>query len=186
MGKFALWEMNLSHTPSARWNLSLIDFCPDWVILDEGCGGGRNIKRMLRKCPDGEVYGIDYSEVSVEASRKENAQWVDRRCFIRQADSAQLPFEDVKFNLVTAFETVYFWPDLQKSFTESFRVLKPGGHFVFSYGIDSGIMRYWTKRVEGMRLVPLDTIKEILSFVGFKNIKVAMQYGFALNIQAER
>ena len=43
----------------------------------------------------------------------------------------ELPYETGKFDLVTAFETVYFWPDLKQSFSEVFRVLKPGGMFMF-------------------------------------------------------
>ena len=31
------------------------------------------------------------------------------------------------FDAVTAFETVYFWPDLTQCFREVYRVLKPGG-----------------------------------------------------------
>ena len=33
------------------------------------------------------------------------------------------------FDAVTAFETVYFWPDLPRCFREVFRVLRPGGTF---------------------------------------------------------
>ena len=52
----------------ARWNLSFIDFQPDWTILDVGCGGGKNIARMLKLSPQGQVYGIDYSEESAAMS----------------------------------------------------------------------------------------------------------------------
>ena len=38
----------------------------DAKVLDCGCGGGANIKRLLKKCPEGIVKGIDYSPVSVE------------------------------------------------------------------------------------------------------------------------
>ena len=31
--------------------------------------------------------------------------------------------------MVTAFETVYFWPELAQNFREVYRVLKPGGVF---------------------------------------------------------
>ena len=65
MGRMALWEMNLTHTPMALWNLSLIDFQPDWTILDVGCGGGKNIARMLKRCPQGQVYGIEIGRAHV-------------------------------------------------------------------------------------------------------------------------
>ena len=133
LGRFALRMMNLTHTPMARWNLSFIDFQPDWTILDVGCGGGKNIARMMKRCPQGQVYGIDYSAESVAMSRKKNSSLLGSRCFIEQGNVMELPYETGKFDLVTAFETVYFWPDLKQSFSEVFRVLKPGGMFMFSF-----------------------------------------------------
>jgi len=47
MGRLALRIMNLTHTPMALWNLSLIDFQPDWTVLDVGCGGSKNIARLV-------------------------------------------------------------------------------------------------------------------------------------------
>ncbi|MBQ9203140.1 MAG: hypothetical protein IJ155_02740 [Prevotella sp.] len=57
MGRLALRMMNLTHTPMALWNLSLIDFQPDWTILDVGCGGGKNIARIeaMRILPTDEI-----------------------------------------------------------------------------------------------------------------------------------
>jgi len=43
-------------------------------------------------------------------------------------------FADNWFDAVTAFETVYFWPDLLRCFREVWRVLKPGGAFFFFNG----------------------------------------------------
>jgi ubiquinone/menaquinone biosynthesis C-methylase UbiE len=40
---------------------------------------------------------------------------------------SQIPWEDGAFDLVTAFETVYFWPDFEGGLKEVRRVLKPGG-----------------------------------------------------------
>ena len=45
---------------------------------------------------------------------------------------AELPFPEASFDVVTAFETVYFWPGLERSFQEIFRVMKPGGVFLVS------------------------------------------------------
>lgn len=65
-GKLMVVMMNLSHSPVARWGLRFLELAPDDKVLDCGCGGGANIRRLLKKCPQGVVKGIDYSEVSVE------------------------------------------------------------------------------------------------------------------------
>ena len=187
MGRMALWGMNLTHTPMALWNLSLIDFQPDWTILDAGCGGGRNIARMLKRCPEGTVYGIDYSEESVAMSRKKNKSLLGSRCFIEQGNVMQLPYEDAKFDLVTAYETVYFWPDLKKAFSEVFRVLKPGGMFTFSYGDDSNAtMRYWANEIDAMRILPADEISQLLTDAGFTDLQIARKGDYTINFRIRK
>ena len=71
-GKIMVAMMNLGHSPVARWGLRSLELALDAKVLDCGCGGGANIKRLLKKCPDGIVKGIDYSPVSVEKSKKVN------------------------------------------------------------------------------------------------------------------
>lgn len=184
----ALWlkVMNVSHTPYAKWHLSLVQWNEDWTVLDEGCGGGKNIARLLKLCPKGQVYGIDYSEVSVNASRKLNADQLGKRCFIEQGNAMSLDFEDEKFNAVTAFETVYFWPDLQQCFAETSRVLKTGGLFMFSYGNhEDKMFQHWAKNIEAMKLLPIEQVTAVLEKVGFKDIKVTPKDS-TYNIQATK
>ena len=71
-GKIMVAMMNLGHSPVARWGLRFLELVPDAKVLDCGCGGGSNIKRLLKKCPEGIVKGIDYSPVSVEKTKKVN------------------------------------------------------------------------------------------------------------------
>lgn len=68
-GKLMVAMMNLGHSPVARWGLRFLRLAPNAMVLDCGCGGGANIKRLLKKCPHGVVKGIDYSPVSVEKAR---------------------------------------------------------------------------------------------------------------------
>ena len=71
-GKIMVAMMNLGHSAVARWGLQFLNAAPDAKVLDCGCGGGANIRRLLKKCPQGIVKGIDYSPVSVEKSKKVN------------------------------------------------------------------------------------------------------------------
>ena len=129
-GKIMVAMMNIGHSAMAAWGLHFLQLAPDAIVLDCGCGGGANIKTLLKRCPKGKVQGIDYSAVSVEKTRKVNAGAIAAgRCAVQQASVAELPFEAEQFDVVTAFETVYFWPELAQNFREVYRVLKLGGTF---------------------------------------------------------
>lgn len=130
-GRLMLSLMNAGHNPNALWGLSYADIAPDAAVLDIGCGGGRNIRNLLSRAPKGHVTGVDYSPESVEKSKRVNKAAIRERCAqVRQADVSTLPFADGSFDLATAFETVYFWPDPRRNFAEVRRVLKPGGLFL--------------------------------------------------------
>jgi ubiquinone/menaquinone biosynthesis C-methylase UbiE len=49
------------------------------------------------------------------------------RVQFHHASVSELPFADNQFDLVTAVETQYYWPDLPNDMREILRVLKPGG-----------------------------------------------------------
>ncbi|WP_273476930.1 class I SAM-dependent methyltransferase [Methanobrevibacter woesei] len=155
--------MNKEHTPVSLWGLKHLNINPDDVILDVGCGGGININRMAKDAK--KVYGIDYSIESVKLSREVNEKLIDNgQVEIHEGNVKDLPFEDNTFDIVTAFETVYFWPDIEKCFGEVKRVLKPGGTFLIgmeSNGSDNFIMKFWKHFID----MELYTDKEITSFL---------------------
>ena len=62
-GKIMVAMMNLGHSPVARWGLRFLELTLDAKVLDCGCGGGANIKRLLKKCPEGIVKGISECRV---------------------------------------------------------------------------------------------------------------------------
>jgi ubiquinone/menaquinone biosynthesis C-methylase UbiE len=56
----------------------------------------------------------------------------DSRIVWRQADAMALPFEDAAFDLVCCQFGAMFFPDRPAAYREARRVLRPGGHFLFS------------------------------------------------------
>ena len=84
LGDRLLDRMNKSHEGLAQWGVSHLDIAYDDVIIDIGCGGGVNVERFLKLTKE-KVYGLDYSEVSVEKSTLRNQEAIDEgRCEIIQ------------------------------------------------------------------------------------------------------
>lgn len=130
IGRRVLQAMNLTHAALTDWGLQQLHFEKNATILDVGCGGGRTVQRLAALAPEGVIHGIDYSAASVASSRATNAREIETgRVQIQLASVAALPFPDRTFDVVTAVETHYYWPDLQNDLREVFRVLKPGGTF---------------------------------------------------------
>ena len=130
-GRFNLWMMNRRHSSLTDWGLSHVTIGRDDTILDIGCGGGRTIQKLAALAPRGTIFGVDFSETSVAMSQSFNRPLVERgRVVVQQASVSRLPFDDRTFDLVTAIETHFYWPDLPNDVREVLRVLKPGGTLV--------------------------------------------------------
>ncbi len=163
------------HAKLAEWGLSEVSITENANILDVGCGGGANIARLLHRAPKGRVVGIDYSPVSVKKSRDVNTKAIAAgRCRVVEGSADALPFEDGSFDLVTAFETVYFWPQIEKCFAGVRRTMRDGGRFVIINEDDglSGNNEKWEKMIGGMHTYTPDELRTHLSAAGFHNITV--------------
>jgi SAM-dependent methyltransferase len=128
LGRRLIRAMNLSHAALTDWGLGQLAVRNTAAILDIGCGGGRTVHRLAALAPGGKVIGLDYSATSVAVSRDFNAKEIEaRQVRIELGSVAALPFADSTFDIVTAVETHYYWPDLPANVREIRRVLKPGG-----------------------------------------------------------
>ena len=176
LGNIQLKSMNKEHTPVSLWGLKHLNIKSDDVILDVGCGGGINIKRMAQDAK--KVYGIDYSIESVNLSKEVNEKLIDEgKVEIMKGNVKDLPFEDNTFDIVTAFETVYFWPDIEKCFGEVKRVLKPGGIFLIGMetnGSDNWVMTFWKHFID-MEMYNDGEIKNFLKKNSYNEIKVYLR-----------
>ena len=132
MGRLLLRSMNIGHGRLHQWGLKAAGIQLTDRVLDVGCGGGKAISRILEETRR-EVAGVDHSPEAVKTARSVNRAAISSgRLRIMESSVESLPFRDGFFDVVTAFETTYFWPELQAGLTEIHRVLNRGGRLVIA------------------------------------------------------
>ena len=173
-GRLMLAGMNYGHQKMALWCIDThIKLSGSEDVLDIGCGGGQNIANFLKRT-NGRVYGIDYSPASVTKSLKKNKKAVlEKRIEIVQANASAIPLKDETFDVVTAFETIYFWENIVDDFKEVKRVLKPNGKFVVCN--ESSRMEgneRWINILDNMHIYTAKEISDAMLKAGFTDISI--------------
>jgi malonyl-CoA O-methyltransferase len=104
-------------------------------ILDLGCGTGQLTRRLARHFRRARVIGLDLSPAMVRLARSRQRLW-SRTQFLC-GDMERLPFDQASMDLVVS-NLALQWCDAPTVFAEVARVLRPGGHFLFStFGPDT-------------------------------------------------
>lgn len=180
LGKMMLNGMNSGHAKMADWGLSHLKTIAPERVVDLGCGGGRNIGALLEKYPSAKGTAVDYSELSVEKAKEFNKDMIQNgRLEVVQGDVSSLNLPDASYDLATAFETIYFWPGLEKCFGEVARILKNDGRFLIvneSNGTDATSLRF-EKIIDGMKCYTAEEISDALKAAGFSDVKTDSYQG---------
>lgn len=166
-------NMNKNHEDISKFAFECININKNDKILDIGCGGGINIEKFL-KLTNNNVDGLDYSEISIKASTKQNQKAIkNKRCKLIHANVTNMPIKNQTYDKVSAFETIYFWPNIENTFKEVLRIIKPKGQFIIAQGTDGNHPddKKWLKLVEGMNLYTANDLKKHLINAGFKKVK---------------
>jgi len=173
LGKMMVNGMNSGHAKLADWGMSHLPRLEPSKILELGCGGGRNAGELAKRYPSANVTAIDYSEVSVAKSKEYNKELIaSGKMTVKQGDVSDLRLPVDTYDIATAFETIYFWPGLEKCFAEVYKVLKTGGVFMIvneSDGTDDTSLKY-EKIIDGMKCYTIEQIGSALKAAGFSEV----------------
>jgi len=101
------------------------------AVLETCAGTGVVARALAPKLAPGASYVVtDLNQPMLDYAASRQAP--DSRIKWRQADALALPFENAAFDLVCCQFGAMFFPDRSAAYREARRVLKPGGHFLFS------------------------------------------------------
>lgn len=129
-GTVSTFIMNTMNKTQYKSVFNNIDTCDSDNVLDIGFGNGYLIKNLANTMK-GMFYGIDISsDMLQKALSKSNDLIKSKRLDLAVGNVMKMAYEDNFFSFVYTVNTVYFWDDIAKGFTEIKRVLKPGGIFI--------------------------------------------------------
>ena len=97
---------------------------PDKKYLEVGCGSG-SIAAFL-KAEGGTVIASDISQVAVDHASQRHPD-----IEFRAHPAEELPYESRSFDIVISFDVLEHIPDVDQHLMEVYRVLKPGGYYLF-------------------------------------------------------
>ncbi len=99
------------------------------AVLDVGCGRGGMAQTLLRYFSPAQVTGVDLSGAAVRFCQKTCNQ---QGTHFLEGDAEKLPFAGQSFDCVTNVESSHNYPNRRDFYAEVFRVLKPGGWFLYA------------------------------------------------------
>jgi arsenite methyltransferase len=103
------------------------------TVLDLGSGAGNDcfVSRALVG-ENGKVIGVDMTEAMIAKARENAAKLDFLNVEFRQGEIEDLPIAANRADVVISNCVLNLVPNKRKAFAETFRVLKPGGHFSIS------------------------------------------------------
>lgn len=104
-------------------------------VLDVGTGSGLGASAAARHvAPSGSVIGIDLSEGMVTVARTRGRPQGIAKLEFQVMDAENLQFSNGTFDAVLSLCAVLHFPHITTALGEMYRVLKPGGRLVVSFG----------------------------------------------------
>ncbi|MBL4593956.1 MAG: arsenite methyltransferase [Flavobacteriales bacterium] len=149
------------------------------IVLDLGSGAGNDcfVARELVG-ESGKVMGVDMTDVMIDKAR-ENAEKLNfNNVEFRKGDIENLPVGGNRVDVVISNCVLNLVPDKEKAFAETFRVLKPGGHFSVSDVVLKGDLPENLKNDAEMYAgcvsgaIQLDDYVNIIKATGFEDVSV--------------
>jgi ubiquinone/menaquinone biosynthesis C-methylase UbiE len=97
---------------------NLLNFRPDWRVLDIGCGSGHHLKHLLQHRL--QAFGVEASPVMLNMARL----LLGNRAEITSADALELPYEDNSFEAVLMINTLEYLERPGLALAEAIRVCR--------------------------------------------------------------
>jgi len=133
-GKIATIIMNVINKNQYNTVLKNINIKDTDVVLDIGFGNGYLIKKLFKENINAKIYGLEISMDMLNKVTARNKQKINNGTLkLLLENISKTSFEDNLFDKIYTVNTIYFWNELDKCFSEIRRTLKPNGIFINAF-----------------------------------------------------
>jgi SAM-dependent methyltransferase len=150
------------------------------VVLDLGSGAGIDAFIARRSVGEaGRVIGVDMTDAMIARARANAKKLGYGNVEFRLGEIEHLPVEDDAVDVVISNCVLNLVPDKAKAFSETWRVLKPGGHFCVSDIIATGALPDGIRRAAALYVgcvagaMPETDYLAVIRKVGFSDVRIA-------------
>jgi SAM-dependent methyltransferase len=152
------------------------------TVLDLGSGAGNDcfVARSIVG-ETGRVIGVDMTEVMIEKAKRNAAKLGFDNVDFRLGEIEDLPLASNRVDVVVSNCVLNLVPNKAKAFAETYRVLKPGGHFSISDIVLSGQLPEGLQQDAALYAgcvsgaIGLEDYLDIVGKAGFVNVRVQKQ-----------
>lgn len=145
----------------------MLDLHPQDRVLEIGFGGGYLLSKIRDGLADGFIAGIDASSAMVDFCKNRYQTNIQGNTLdLKTAIAEDIPYPSAHFTKVCSVNSLFYWDDVSKAFSEIRRVLRKGGTFVLCFTDKSSLE---TKRFAqyGLNLFEIEEIHRLVSNAGF-------------------
>lgn len=115
-------------------------------VLEIGCGRGVGTELIIERFGAKKVIATDLDEDMLKKAQQRLVRFSIDQLELTVCDVTQINFEDQSFDAVVNFAAIHHVPNWQEAIAEIYRVLKPGGKFLFQEVTSQWILR-WPYRI---------------------------------------
>ena len=126
-GKTSTIAMNFLNQKRHKIIVEKNDIQATDTIFEIGFGNGYLLHKLSNNNPQ-KIYGIEISADMLKIATRKNKKKIEQgKMELLLADIQNLPLDDFSIDKAYTINTVYFWKNIDKRFSEIKRILKPNG-----------------------------------------------------------
>ena len=104
----------------------LLEYNPNAILLDCGCGEGKNTLKFASRIGTQDIFGIEIAKELIDKAK-------EKRINVKEANlNSRFPFEDEGVDVLTANQVIEHLYDTDNFISEIYRVLRIGGYAIIS------------------------------------------------------